>query len=327
MPKSSSKTSAGGTPKSPKKIRKTGVAKDTSPTTKKLPGYWRFSREVLKTLWTYRLLFVRIGLLAWVALMTVSLTSEFDQYVSLSDATREVVAGLSDGAVRVFVATGVLFFAVLSGSLLSVLSEQQHLYRLVVFVFLWLAAVWMLRHLLAGTAVKVRDGLYNATAPLISSVLVLLVGVVQLLPLALALSLSAALLNTGALDQWAVAIVLGVVVTALLVLTLYWLVGTLFAAIIVTIPGTYPFAALRSARALAAGYRAALLLRIMWLGMLLLLAYTIVMTPFFYADVALGISNPALIVSVFHLLSVASLLYASGYVYLLYRKMIDGRPE
>ena len=78
--------------------------------------------------------------------MTVSLTSEFDQYVSLSDATREVVAGLSDGAVRVFVATGVMFFAVLSGSLLSVLSEQQHLYRLVVFVFLWLAAVWMLRH-------------------------------------------------------------------------------------------------------------------------------------------------------------------------------------
>lgn len=259
--------------------------------------------------------------------MVVGLTSELDQYGNLSDATREVVAGLSDGASRVFVATGVLFLAVLSGSLLSMLSEQQHLYRLVVFMFLWLVVVWMLRHLLAGTAVKVRDGLYNATAPLISSLLVLLAGAVQLLPLALTLSLSAALLNTGALDQWAIAILLGVVVTALLVLTLYWLVGTFFAAIIVTIPGTYPVAALRSARSLVVGYRAALLLRLMWLGMLLLLAYAIVMTPFFYADVALGISSPALIVSVFQLLSVVSLLYASGYIYLLYRRMIDGRPE
>lgn len=290
-----------------------------------LPGYLRYAREVWSMLWNQKQLFSRLVIVAWVSFMLVSLVAEQAQYAILSEATHGAVVGLENGY-RALIATGVMFASLLSGSLLSALDEGQHAYRAVLFLFLWLVTVWLLRHLMAGTAVKVRDGLYNAGAPLISTLLIALIGVMQLLPLALVAALFAALLNAGVSHF----LVVGSMIIASIILsvsTIYWLAGTFFAAIIATIPGTYPITALRSARRAVAGYRRTVLLRLLWLVFAVFAAYAFVMLPLLYIDAALGIVSPFLIVSLSHLLGTVSALYAFTYIYMLYRKIIDGRVE
>lgn len=327
MPKPSSKPPTNRNTNTAKKNHKVAAAKHTTHVTNKLPGYWRFSQEVWSILWIYRPIFLKLVVVTVVTLAVVSFAAEREQYSNLSEATYEAVKELPDSGMRAVVATGVLFSSLLSGSLSSVLEEQQHIYRAAVLGFFWLVTVWLLRHLLTGTAVKLRDGLYGAGAPLVSTFLVMLAGAIQLLPLALTVSLFAALLTTGVLSQTIVILLLGMASIALTVLTIYWLTGTLFAAVIVTIPGTYPLAALRSGRKLVAGYRVALLLRFLWLVLVLFLVYAAVMLPFLYLDAATGIASPAFVVLLSQLFGVISLLYAFSYIYLLYRKMIDGRSE
>lgn len=289
-------------------------------------GYWRHAREIWATLWSQKRLFSRLIVIAWVSFMAVSLVAEQAQYTSLSVATHDAVAELPEGGYRVLVATGVLFVSLLSGSLLSGLSEGQHAYRAVLYLFLWLVTVWLLRHILAGSAVKVRDGIYNAGAPFISTLLIALVGVAQLLPLALVASLFAALLNAGVNNMLIVGLMIVVTVT-ISVATVYWLAGTFFAAIIATIPGTYPLTALRSARTAISGYRRVVLLRVLWLGFIMFAAYALVILPLLYIDAAFNVANSFLIVSLGHLFGAVSAVYAFTYIYLLYRKIIDGRTE
>lgn len=310
-----------------KPLRKKQPTNTVKLATEVLPGYWRFSREAWELVWTHRQLFSRLVLIVWIGLSLVSLTAEQTQYASLSEATHEAVRGLPEGSYRALAATGVLFSSVLSGSLTSVLSEGQHVARAALYLMLWLVMVWLLRHLLTGSTMKVRDGLYNAGAPLIPVLLIVLLGMVQLLPLALTVSLFAALLTTGALSQTLIIGLMSIVSIALSVATLYWLSGTFFAAIIATIPGTYPVAALRSARAVITGYRGRVLLRMAWLGFVLLVAFTAVMLPILFIDGVFSITSPLLVASLSHLLSAVLAIYASTYVYLLYRKIIDGRTE
>ena len=333
MPKSTPKPPTKASSKPVAKRRKktspavSGVKKPQHTAPAELPGYVAFTRHVGATLWSHRQVFGRLALLAWALLLLGNATVEYTQYTSLSEATREAVSIVSNGGSRAAVGTWVLFSSVLGGSLTGGLSEGQQIFRTGSYLMVWLTVVWLLRHLLAGTVVRVRDGLYNAGAPLISALLVVMVGALQLLPLALLVSIFAALLNTGALNHVLIIALMGAITVALSVATLYWLTNTFFAFVIVTIPGTYPLAALRSARKLIAGYRVAVLLRLLWLGLVLSLLYTVVLLPLLYLDAALNAPVSFLVVTLSELIGVVAVLFGSAYVYMLYRKVIDGRTE
>jgi len=304
-------------PKSPKK-KTTKVV---------LPGYFRFTIEVFQLLWQRRGVFLRLIALGWIVSLLVVGISQQTQYQDLSDMSEVLSEHFAIGVSRAFIETGAVFISVLGGTLTSSLSESEQIYISVVYLFMWLLVVWLLRHQLGGTAVKLRDGLYNAGAPLLSTLAIVFVGLLQLLPLALGVALLSSLSASGVLGGGIAITLISVIVLLLGALSLYWLVSTFFAGIVVTIPGTYPFAALRSAKELIAGQRVRVLLRMVWLLFVVLVVFSLVVVPFIALDAVLNLSASFLIALIVQLVTITLFVYGVAYTYALYRRIIDERTE
>ena len=114
----------------------------------------------------------------------------------------------------------------------------------------------------------------------------------------------------------------------LAVLSLYWITGSFMALIIVTLPGMYPWQAIRSAGDLVVGRRLRILYRIVWLLITVFVIWVITVIPVILLDKWLMNLIPALksapIVPVVLLLVTSFVtVWSSAYVYMLYRKVVD----
>ena len=300
----------------------------------KLPGYWAFTSYVGKTLWSHRKLF--ISLAAFYALLTVLLVGIASQsaYSNLADTLRTTSGDAFNGNWGQIGKASLLFVATLTGSISQTLTEVQQLYSFIIVLLGWLTSVWLLRNLLAGHKVKLRDGLYNAGSPILSTFLVALLLLVQMLPFALALFGYSAAVTTGLLASGGVAAMLFWIAAVLLsVISLYLMTSTVFALIIVTLPGMYPFKAIKTAGDLVVGRRLRLLLRFIWLAISVSLAWVLVMIPVILIDMWIkslwsAINWVPTIPLVLLSLSSLTIVWVSSYVYLLYRKVVadDANP-
>ncbi len=181
---------------------------------------------------------------------------------------------------------------------------------------------------MAGHKAKMRDGLYNAGSPLVSTIAVSLVILVQLLPIGLAAIAYSAADSTGFLSGGVETMLFWVVFGLLTLLSLYWITSTFFAMVIVTLPGMYPIQAIKSANDLVLGRRFKILLRLVWLFAVSFLAWLVVLIPVIMIDTWIKKVWPA--ISWFPSVPLALLvlgsittLWVSSYVYLLYRKVVD----
>lgn len=293
-----------------------------------LPGYMAFTRQVNKTLWTHRKIF------AWLIVIYSILTAVLigvasqDSYTALTDGLRDAGAQIFGGDVaQVGTASQTVLQIATSGFETSATDVQQ-VYSVLMSLLAWLATVWLLRNLLAGHKVRVRDGLYSSGAPIIATFLVAVVLVVQLLPLALAVlgyaAASASGLLAGGVEAmlfWAAAGLLGL-------LSLYLVTSTFFALIIVTLPGMYPLQALRAAGDMVMGRRTRILLRFLWMLLNLVVTWAVVLIPVILFDTWLKgvwsqIQGLPLIPVVLLILGSFTVIWTSAYVYLLYRKVVD----
>lgn len=90
-----------------------------------------------------------------------------------------------------------------------------------------MAIVWFLRHRLKGITVNVRDAIYNAGAPIVPTLVVALVRMFQLLPGAIGVIIYFAALNLGIISGGVESMLFAVAALLLVVLSLYWVAGTL----------------------------------------------------------------------------------------------------
>ena len=192
-----------------------------------------------------------------------------------------------------------------------------------------MTSVWLLRNILAGHKVKLRDGLYSAGSPLLSTFLVTLLLLVQMLPFALALIGYSAATATGLLAAGGIESMLFWIAAALLTVTsLYLMTSTVFALIIVTIPGMYPLTAIKTAGDLVIGRRLRILKRLIWASLYVSVIWILIMIPIILIDLWIKglwstISWVPTIPIVMLALSSSTIVWVSSYVYLLYRKVID----
>ncbi len=316
MPKASKKTPAKAS-KQPKVM----AAKSRAV----LPGSVGFSKKVFSILRQNRAVFLRLTVLVAVASLLLSGVTAYSYYAGLTQATDEVAGQLPTGGFRTGVETAALTVSVVSGAASSNLTEAQQIFIGILYLLTWLITVWLLRHLMSTKTVRLRDGLYNAAAPLVSTCLVVLAGVIQLLPFALIVALIASVGSTGALHGLFWGLIGLILIVVFASLSLYWLSSTVFAAVIVTLPGTYPWAALRSARQVINGYRRDVIVRLVWLGLIVLVAMFAIVTPVVLLDALTGYRLSLVVILVTQFASVMLSVYASAYVYLLYREVIDER--
>lgn len=293
-----------------------------------LPGYWAFTREVLKALWLHRTLwlvsFLFFGILT---LVLVGIGSE-ENFATL----REMIAGagqeLSSGNWSGLEQTGLVIFSALSGGVAPALTQTQQLLSVLIGIALWLTTVWLLRQVLAGNSVRFRDGLYNAGGPLMAMGAVFLVILLQLLPGILGMLMFSSAQTGGLMEGGVEAMLWWIAVALLWLLSAYWIAGSLMALIVVTLPGMYPMEALKISGDMVTGRRLRLLLRVVWLAAITLVFWIAVLLPLVLIDTWLKQIIPAIswlpvIPTVVSLLGVASLMWSAVYVYLLYRKVVD----
>lgn len=324
MPKSQSKKSSSQRTKTTRK-KPTQHESPKLAIRKELPGARIIAKQSFAILFLQDRLIVRLIALAWVVALLVFGLVYTAYYGDLSQSTDDVSGNLPGGVIKTGVEVMALTISLMSGAAGGQLTEGQQIFATLGYVLLWLVLVWLLRYVMNDTAVRIRDGIYSAAAPLISTLGLVVVALLQLVPLALLVSLFASISVSGVLTGvwWTLAFVVLTLLAA--AGTLYWLVGTLIALVMVTIPGTYPMAALKSAKALVTGFRRHLVIAVAWLLAIVLIAQLVLLVPVILFDSVIGYKLPWLVASIYQLIVVASYVYAGIYVYVLYRRLIDAR--
>lgn len=297
-----------------------------------LPGYWAFTDYVRKTLWNNKLLVLRlIVIYALVAVATAGLASQdvYTQARDLLDTTgQDTFAGVWGEVGK----AGMLLASGATGAFNSASTDAeapQQIFAGLAALLLWLTTVWLLRAILAGKRPKLRDGLYNAGTPLLSTLVVALVIFAQLIPIAIAFFGYGAAAVSGLIQAGGVTAMLFWTVAALLaVLSAYWLTSTMIALVVVTLPGMYPLQALRTAGDLVIGRRIRILLRMLWMILHVVVVWAVIAIPFILFDGWLKSVVPAinwlpLVPILLLLLSSFTVVWSASYIYLLYRKIVD----
>jgi hypothetical protein len=294
----------------------------------KLPGYWSFTSYVHKTLWQHKKLFfwliVGYGVLTFVL---IGLASQ-DTYTQLSDTLRSTSGDIFKGSWGQLGQAGLLLATGVTGDLNNSLTSTQQVYAALLALLTWLTTVWLLRAILAGHTPKLRDGVYNAGAPIISTFLVALVCVIQLLPIAVAMIGFSAAITSGLLDGGGEAMVFWIVAALLTLLSAYWLTSTLIALVVVTLPGMYPLRALKVAGDLVIGRRVRIMLRLVWLLVITAIVWIFIMVPIIIFDswikgIVHNIQWIPIVPTALLCMSTVTLVWAASYMYLLYRKVVD----
>lgn len=296
--------------------------KRDKPKKPRLEGFIPFTVNVLKALWDSKGLFFRFLLLYFVMAVLMVGIIQGNNLATVNEVI-DTVGEETDTLSGPFSKAFIVVTSSLSGALSSNLSEVQQFYMLAVYVFVALATVWLLRQRLSNKAVKLRDGLYSAGAPMIAIFVLVVIAVLQMLPFALTTFIYSVAVTGGFIGD---GIEAGLFVGALVLLaalTLYFLTTTMFAMMISTIPGTYPLKAYKTAKKIVVGQRARLLVRLLWLGLVIALVWYLVLIPVALIVQSFGWESSYVLPIFVQLVTGFSLIYGTSYVYLLYRRMID----
>lgn len=196
-------------------------------------------------------------------------------------------------------------------------SETVGVFGVIIMLVLWLVTIFLVRHIMAGHRVGLRDGLYNAMTPLISTLVVFIVIAVQCLPLILLVIAYSAALKTDFLATPFYALVFFVFAILMILTSGYLLTGSLMALVAVTAPGLYPMKALNTASEMMMGRRMRFILRLLILIVMLAIIWAVILVPLSFVGVPVEVLSVMVIV-----LMCCSCVYAAVYLYLYYRWMI-----
>ena len=293
----------------------------------KVPGYIALTASVTKMFRAHWKTFVMLLVVYTAVIILVGGVTNQDTYTQISsllkDSTKDI---FGDGAHKVGEAGLMAISAVLTGP--QNLSVDQQIYLFLALLFVWLCTVWLLREFMMGRKPRLRDGVYNSGAPIMSTLLVIAILIFQLFPVGLVALVYAGLTAVGLLDGGFGSMLFWVFAATVGCLVLYWITSTIVALVVVTLPGMYPMRAIRAAGDLVVGRRLRILLRLLWGVGCVVLAWAIVMIPIIILNTAISAAWPPMknipLVPFFGaLMSSISVAWFASYVYLFYRKVID----
>lgn len=292
-----------------------------------LPGYFAFTHSIYHELRSRKWLFLAV--IAFFSLLSIALTGLTSQetYSQVRELLNDSKGSTFEGTFGRVGEASLLLIAGFTGNAASVSTEQQ-IYLGFGLLMTWLVTVWLLRESMAGRLPRFRDGLYNSGAPVISTILIVLVMAVQLLPIGILSVIYAALLGVGIVSGGFGSMIFACLAALTATLVLYWMVPSFLALIIVTLPGMYPLAALRAAGDLAVGRRLGVLFRLLWLILSVVVAWMVVIVPLVILDgwlknIWIWYENIPTMPVLVTIASTATFVWASAYVYILYRRLVE----
>lgn len=292
-----------------------------------LPGYVAFTSEVLQTLRAHKSVFIRLVLLYGFMLFALGGVTSQATYTEINDLLNESRQDLTKNGFNTVGQAGLLLLSTYATGP-GTLSADQQLYLGFFLLLVWLTTVWLLREFKLKRRPLLRDGLYNAGAPILSSLVLCFILLFQLLPIGIMAIVYGALTSVGLATSGFGAMLFWVLAIAIIALSFYWATSTLIALVVVTLPGMYPFKALKASGDLVIGRRLRILYRLLWIQLLIILAWAIIMIPLILLDNWLATLWPVyvnipVVPVIAAVASAGSAVIFASYVYLLYRKIVD----
>ncbi len=299
----------------------------------RVPGLLAHAMLSFKTFFQYWRTFVPLVLLMTilyilgVGLMSVSTYQALGESI---DATSLEVAG---GQIGNFAKAGlILLSTITTGGLDSGMGEAQVLVTIILFLVMWLVTVFLLRRFLTGERPKLRDGLYNALGPIIPTLLIFIVIIIQAIPIMLVVIAYSAALATDFLTTPFYALIFFIFAALMLLLSGYLISSSLMALVAVTAPGMYPLRALAATADLMASRRIKFIIRLIYLLIVCVIYYIIVMLPIILLDLLLeaqweSFAAFPLVPLCLLIMTCFVVVYATIYIYLYYRWMLENDQE
>ncbi len=288
-----------------------------------LPSNIFFTVEVFGLMRKYKKAYISFVLIYVVMYTLLGGISSQEGYQSLREGIKAFGPDVVGGEIGQATQTFTLFGAAITGALNDPLSEAQQVYIGILGIFTWLTIVWYLRHVLAGAKVNVRDALYNSGSPFLSTAALACILLIQSIPAVAAVVVYFTLISSGVVQDGIESMMFAVAALLFVVLSLYWMTSTLFALVIVTLPGTYPMRALSLASDVVIGRRLSLLVRSIWMIFVLFLVWAFILVPVILLVDFIPWDWLPVVPFVIQLLTAWSFLFFATYAYLLYRRMIN----
>lgn len=292
-----------------------------------VPGYIAFTLYVTRMLREQWKVFLPIALLYGAIMIALGAITSQETYATLSGLLSGASEELFSGGPWQLAQAGLIAIGTFASTGTTV-SADQGVYLAFSIMFVWLATVWLLRERLAGRSPKVRDGLYNSGAPILSTVGVLLVMVVQFFPIGIAMLLYAGLSTLGLVSEGFGSMLFWLFASVVACLVAYWVTSTIIALVVVTIPGMYPLRALQLSGDLVVGRRLRIMFRLVWglflsmLGWILLLLVSILVDELI-KNVFPDIADISLVPYISVFAGAAATVWFAAYTYLFYRRVVD----
>lgn len=284
----------------------------------KLPTAWALLRE------TWALLCARKGFFAGVvAVYGVLQLILVTGVVSSGTAdVRDALLTAADGVSGALV-TSLTLTTYVASTTGQAGTDQGSVYQFILIIIASLAVIWAFRRveslrgskLQADEKLRIRDAYYKGMAPLVPFILVLIVIVLQLIPLLIGSWLYSVVIQGGIAATLVEQLLWGLFLSAFALLTIYMVLSSLFALLIVTLPDMTPMQALRSSRGLVLHRRWELIRKFLFLIVVAVLALLIIMMP-----VAFWL--PAIAPWLLYALFTALLAVTLGYIYVIYRELL-----
>lgn len=284
----------------------------------KLPSSWALIRQTLQLLLARKWFF--LGVVAVYGILQLILVTGV-----LSSGTAEIRNALNDAAdgVTGALVTSFTLTTYVASTTGQAGTEQASVYQFVLILIASLAVIWALRRVesLRGTKLgegeelRVRDAYYKGMTQLVPFILVLIVIVLEFIPLLIGSWLYSAVIGGGIAVSLAEQIIWGALLSAFGVLTVYLVLSSIFALLIVTLPDMAPLQALRSSRSLVLYRRWELIRKFVICALVVTVALLLVVMPIAYWVPAFA---PWL---VYALLTVL-LAFTLGYLYVIYRELL-----
>ena len=291
-----------------------------------MPGYLAFTLYVCATLRQHWKLFSALAIVYALILIVLGAITSQDVYVMINQLLHESSADVLGSGLGKLAQAGLVAVSAFATAG-NGLSPDQGVYLGLALMFTWLATIWLLREVLLGRNPRLRDGLYNSGAPILSTLCVVMVILIQLVPVGILILAYAALSATGLVAGGFGAMLFWLLAAVVAALVLYWITSTIIALVVVTIPGMYPLRAVRVASDLAVGRRLRILLRLLWGLLVVVVVWLVVLVVSVLLDGLVRDTFPDLAISavpyIGAVVSSAAVVWYAAYVYLFYRKVVD----
>ena len=220
-----------------------------------LPGLMAHAFATLKIITKNKKIFIPLITLIIILYITlVGLMSEttfVDFKNSIDRTNKELVSGRFGNLGR----AGLTLIGTVTTGGLTTMNDAQKVFATLLFMITWLVSIYLTRHILAGRQIKMRDGLYNALSPLVSSFFVALIIFIELIPIMVVIITYQAAIATEFLKTPFYALVYFIFASLMSLLSIYLVSSSTLGLVAVSAPGLYPLVAIETARNLIAGRR------------------------------------------------------------------------